>query len=117
MAESHCNQTMLSMNTNFTKKLEKEKVDWTNTCNDEKKSLKKDKIHIQSQNQNLSHTIKELEIEIGSKNNSIDSLNIKFTNFTHHHHRAIASKDLKIDELETTNENLEGTKIVSVQCQ
>ena len=95
---------MQSMNTNFTKKLEKKKVDWTNTCNDEKKSLKEDKIHIQSQNQNLSHTIKELEIEIGRKNNSIDRLNnnIKFTNFT-------------IDQLETTIENLKGTKFVSVQ--
>ena len=118
MTVSHCNQTMQSMNTSFTKQLEKEKVDWTNTCNDEKKSLKENKIHIQYQNQNLTHTIKELEIEIGKKNNTIVSLNnnIKFTNFTHQQsisnfHRTIASKDSKIDQLNTTIENLQGIKL------
>ena len=100
-------------NTNLTKQLEKETVDWNNTCNDE--SLKKDRIHIQSQLKNLSHTIKELEIDIGSKNNHMDSLNndVTFTNFTHH--QTIASKDSKIDKFETTIESLEGTKFVSVQ--
>ena len=123
MAESNYTQDMQSMNATFTKQLEKEKADWNITCNDQKKSLKEDKIHIQYQNQNLTHIIKELEIEIGKKNNTIVSLNnnIKFTNFTHQQSisnftRAIASKDSKIDQLNTTIENLQGIKFVSVQC-
>ena len=97
MTVSHCNQTM-----------EKEKVDWTNTCNDEKKNLKEE-------NKNLSYTIKEREIEIGSKNNKIDSLNNHITSTNITLHRTIASKDSKIDKLKTKVENLKGTKSVSVQ--